>query len=50
MTVIYDNNALSIGNTPLVRLNRVVNGHQKVYAKIEGRILLIQSNAVLGLT
>jgi cysteine synthase A len=30
-------NALSIGNTPLVRLNRVVNGHQKVYAKIEGR-------------
>ena len=37
MTVIYDNNALSIGNTPLVRLNRVVNGHQKVYAKIEGR-------------
>ena len=37
MSIIYDNNALSIGNTPLVRLNRVVNGHQKVYAKIEGR-------------
>ncbi|HNP03172.1 MAG TPA: cysteine synthase A, partial [Agitococcus sp.] len=26
-----------IGNTPLVRLNRVVEGHKKVYAKIEGR-------------
>ena len=37
MSITYDNNALSIGNTPLVRLNRVVNGHQKVYAKIEGR-------------
>lgn len=37
MSIIYDNNALSIGNTPLVRLNRVVNGHPKVYAKIEGR-------------
>jgi len=37
MSIIYDNNALSIGNTPLVRLNRVVHGHKKVYAKIEGR-------------
>jgi cysteine synthase A len=37
MAKIYDNNALSIGNTPLVRLNRIVGGHQKVYAKIEGR-------------
>ena len=37
MAKIYDDNALSIGNTPLVRLNRVVNGHPKVYAKIEGR-------------
>ena len=37
MAKIYDDNALSIGNTPLVRLNRVVGGHPKVYAKIEGR-------------
>ena len=37
MAKIYDNNALSIGNTPLVRLNRIVGGHSKVYAKIEGR-------------
>ena len=37
MAKVYDDNALSIGNTPLVRLNRVVNGHPKVYAKIEGR-------------
>jgi cysteine synthase A len=37
MAKVYDDNALSIGNTPLVRLNRIVNGHPKVYAKIEGR-------------
>ena len=37
MAKIYEDNALSIGNTPLVRLNRVVEGHKKVYAKIEGR-------------
>ena len=35
---LYEDNSLSIGHTPLVRLNRVVapNG-AKVYAKIEGR-------------
>jgi cysteine synthase len=34
----FENNALSIGNTPLVRLNRVVEpGHALVLAKIEGR-------------
>ncbi len=37
MAKIYLDNALSIGNTPLVKLNRIVGGHQKVYAKIEGR-------------
>ncbi len=37
MAKIYLDNALSIGNTPLVKLNRVVGGHAKVYAKIEGR-------------
>lgn len=34
---IYENNPLSIGHTPLIRLNRVVSGNAKVYAKIEGR-------------
>jgi cysteine synthase len=34
----YDDNSLSIGRTPLVRLNRIVKGAgAKVYAKIEGR-------------
>jgi len=32
-----DDNSLSIGRTPLVRLNRVVNGGATVLAKIEGR-------------
>jgi cysteine synthase len=30
-------NSLSIGNTPLVKLNRLVKGKATVYAKIEGR-------------
>ena len=34
---IYDNNPQSIGNTPLVRLNKVVGNHARVLAKIEGR-------------
>lgn len=38
MADIYPDNALSIGNTPLVRLNRVTDGAKaNVYAKIEGR-------------
>jgi len=38
MTRIYDDNSLSIGRTPLVRLNRVTDGAQAtVLAKIEGR-------------
>ena len=33
----FDNNSLSIGNTPLVRLNRIINGgNATVLAKIEG--------------
>ncbi len=34
----YDDNSLSIGRTPLIKLNRVTNGAQAaVFAKIEGR-------------
>jgi cysteine synthase A len=35
---LFEDNSLSIGNTPLVKLNRIVNGSAtKVYGKIEGR-------------
>jgi cysteine synthase len=35
---VFDDNSASIGRTPLIRLNRVVNGSQaRVLAKIEGR-------------
>ncbi|MCC9597123.1 MULTISPECIES: cysteine synthase A [unclassified Rubrivivax] len=38
MTRIYDDNSLSIGRTPLVRLNRITDGAgATVLAKIEGR-------------
>jgi cysteine synthase A len=38
MATIYDDNSLSIGRTPLVRLNRVVGRTEaRVLAKIEGR-------------
>jgi cysteine synthase A len=38
MPGIYEDNSLSIGNTPLVRLNRLAAGlHATVLAKIEGR-------------
>ncbi len=37
MSQIYTDNSLSIGRTPLVRLNRIVSGKATVYAKIEGR-------------
>jgi cysteine synthase len=33
----FDDNSLSIGRTPLVRLNRLVNGGALVFAKTEGR-------------
>jgi cysteine synthase A len=36
MARLYDDNSLSIGNTPLVRINRIVKTGN-VYAKIEGR-------------
>jgi cysteine synthase A len=36
MARLFDDNSLSIGNTPLVRINRIVPGG-RVYAKIEGR-------------
>lgn len=38
MSKIYTDNSLSIGKTPLVRLNRVISaGGANVYAKVEGR-------------
>jgi cysteine synthase A len=37
MAQLYDDNSLSIGNTPLVRLNRICGNNAQVYAKIEGR-------------
>ena len=37
MARIYADNALSIGNTPLVRLNRIAGSKANVIAKIEGR-------------
>jgi cysteine synthase A len=38
MASIYDDNSLSIGNTPLVKLSRVTDGARaNVYAKVEGR-------------
>lgn len=37
MARIYSDNAQSIGNTPLVKLNRVVGRNATVLAKIEGR-------------
>src|SRR5512136_1091278 len=37
MANIYTDNSLSIGHTPLVRLNRITPGGATVLAKIEGR-------------
>jgi cysteine synthase A len=37
MATIYTDNSLSIGRTPLVRLNRVTPGGATVLAKVEGR-------------
>lgn len=34
---VFSNNSTSIGNTPLVRLNRLISGLAAVYAKIEAR-------------
>ena len=36
--MVYQDNSLAIGATPLVKLNRLVNGSKaEAYAKIEGR-------------
>jgi cysteine synthase A len=37
MSQIFTDNSLSIGNTPLIKLNRIVPSGTKVYAKVEGR-------------
>jgi len=33
----FNDNSLAIGNTPLVKLNRITEGGANVYAKVEGR-------------
>jgi cysteine synthase len=46
---IYQDNSLSIGRTPLVRLNRMAAGLKAtVLAKIEGGTHPIRSSAALG--
>jgi len=37
MAQVYDDNALSIGNTPLVKINRLNKGGATILAKVEGR-------------
>jgi len=37
MSQIFTDNSLTIGGTPMVRLNRIVPTDAEVYAKIEGR-------------
>lgn len=37
MTQIFSDNSQSIGNTPLIKLNRIVSNNATVLAKIEGR-------------
>ena len=37
MTRVFADNSQSIGNTPLIKLNKIVNANATVYAKIEGR-------------
>ena len=37
MSQIFEDNSRSIGNTPLVRLNRIADKNATIVAKIEGR-------------
>lgn len=37
MSNLFEDNSLSIGHTPLVKLNRVTNGNSNIYAKLESR-------------
>lgn len=49
MGKIYEDNSLSIGNTPLIKLNRISTGlSATILVKIEGAIRPIQSSAGLG--
>ena len=48
MSRIYQNNPLSIGNTPLVRLNRVVGPKALVLAKLDREKLPGKTIEVVG--
>ncbi|NIQ08720.1 MAG: pyridoxal-phosphate dependent enzyme, partial [Gammaproteobacteria bacterium] len=38
MTPVYNDNSLSIGNTPLVKINKITRDiSATIYAKVEGR-------------
>lgn len=37
MSQIYTDNSLSIGNTPMIQLNRIAPGGATIYGKVEGR-------------
>ncbi|VEA69184.1 Cysteine synthase A [Serratia rubidaea] len=43
MSKIYEDNSLTIGHTPLVRLNRIGNG--RILAKVESATRALASNA-----
>ncbi len=49
MTRIYDNITKTIGNTPLVKINKLISGNATVLAKLESRNPLVSVKDRLGL-
>lgn len=45
----FEDNSLTIGETPLVHLNRIAPG-KKIFAKLKAATLLAQLNAASGQT